>query len=113
MNKIIYYLNSAIHKVFNPRLTCSLCGREIFGSGFFCAECEKTLPYNNSFICDHCGRKTAFPSEYCDSCKDFNLSFDGARSAFDYRVPVDKLITGLKYGNKKYLAEMFAEKLTD
>lgn len=95
---------------FNARWTCAVCGVEIF-EGRYCKDCKKTLPLISGARCDHCGRKLKKAAEYCDSCKEKNISFDKARSAFDYEYPISSLIMKLKYEGAGYLSEIFAEDL--
>lgn len=96
---------------FNPEWQCAACGREIFGGGYFCAECENTLPEIRGAICNHCGRKTDFPEEYCDTCKNVLVSIEKGRSAFTYEKPIKGLIAKSKYGGAKYLFDYFADNL--
>jgi len=96
--------------LFPADITCNVCGREIF-HGYFCEECEKQLPLNNRVVCEHCGRNIFNPEERCFSCNGRETWFERARSAFVYKDSVKKLITSLKYDGKKYLAEVFAERL--
>ena len=79
MIKVQNFLKAIKNSFFNERWTCNCCGREIF-SGYFCAECLKSVEKIGENKCEHCGRKTAFKTQYCDSCKDKNLNFDLARS---------------------------------
>jgi ComF family protein len=95
---------------FNRKWKCLSCGREIF-EGNFCADCEKILPYNNGYICNHCGRKVIAPEEYCLTCKGVITSIDKARSTFSYDKPISAIIKRLKYFNRKYVADAFAEYL--
>ena len=97
---------------YNPKWRCNGCGSEMFGEGFFCEECEKTLPYNNRTVCEHCGRELLNSSEYCSTCKGVMVSVDKARSVFKYERPISGLIKRAKYDNGKYILDYFAEKLS-
>ncbi len=98
--------------LFPLDLTCNVCGREIFTGKFFCSDCENDLPHlNEGFVCSHCGRKTPYEAERCDSCSGRNTYFDKAVSLFDYEAPINKLITDLKYEGKRYISRIFAEDL--
>lgn len=88
-------------------LTCNLCGAEIFDDGDFCEACKKTLPLNDGMICLNCGRETTIPTKRCYSCSG-EWAVDKARSAFGYKDGAEKLIKLLKYGKKRYLAEIIA-----
>lgn len=97
---------------FNTKWKCLSCGREIF-EGNFCKECEDILPFNEGYICNHCGRKVIASEEYCLTCKGILVSIDKARSSFNYDKPISNLIQSLKYYGKRYLAEVFAEYLVN
>ena len=97
---------------YNPKWRCNGCGAEMFGEGFFCEKCEKSLPYNKGAICGHCGRELKSPSEYCSTCKGTLVSVDKARSVFKYERPISGLIKKAKYNNGKYILDYFAEKLS-
>lgn len=97
--------------LFSPKWRCNVCGREIFDGEYFCEDCLKSLSYNDGVICEHCGRKTALPEEYCLTCKGILTSIDKGRSCFNYEGAVRKLITGAKYYGKKYLLDVFSEYL--
>ena len=96
--------------LFYDRWTCNVCGKEIF-SGYFCSECEEHIERLGLNRCSHCGRKTAYPVNFCNSCIEKNLSFDLARSVFNYKPPIDLLIQNFKYKNYRYVAKYFAEEL--
>ena len=95
--------------VFNRKLTCNLCSRENFNGEYFCDNCLSRLVKNDGYICDHCGAPLEYPSAYCDTCADKNLSFSYSRSAFIYTGEVKKLIRDMKFNGKAYLADIFAK----
>ena len=99
------FLSDAFFKV---DWTCNSCGAEVFNGEYFCKSCEKELPFNDSFICEKCGRATTAKTPVCDTCKNFYYSVDTARSVFNYEGVIAKLIKNFKYDNKKYLGEVFA-----
>ena len=96
--------------LFYDRWTCNVCGSEIF-DGYFCSECESEIERLLENKCEHCGRKTAYKVKYCNSCIERNISFDVARSVFNYKSPIDKVIQNFKYQNARYIAKYFAEEL--
>lgn len=101
-----------IQQIFFPvNYTCNACGKEVFSGKYFCENCYKKLPFIKINKCNHCGRITPYAVAYCDSCVENNVSFDVARSVFDYVDPVDKLIKDFKYNGKRYLAEVFASEM--
>lgn len=97
--------------VFNPEWQCAVCGKENFDGGYVCAECEAKLCYNDGAICLHCGRKVLVSGSYCSTCAEHMISVDMARSVYSYEGDVRKLIKNLKYDNKRFLADYFADKL--
>ena len=108
--------NESLRKIleklfFQVNYTCNNCGVEIFNGGYFCSDCEKIITEIKSNKCDHCGRVTFYPVNYCDSCIEKNINFDKARSVYDYVYPINGLIKSFKYSGKRYLAEVFASKL--
>ena len=98
---------------FNQKWRCASCNEEIFSGKYFCEECEKKLPYIDSYHCEHCGRELKTPSNFCTSCKGKMLSVDKARSVFNYKNPISNLIMQLKYFDKRYLARVFSEELAN
>ncbi len=102
-----------IDKILCPKhFTCNLCGKEIFDDGDFCEDCLKTLYKNDGIICQNCGRATNIPTNRCYSCSG-EWAVDRARSAFLYDDGAEKLIKALKYGGKRYLAEIIAPYLKE
>lgn len=98
--------------LYNPEWKCSACGKENFDGGYFCKECEKKFPYNDKYICAHCGRQTVAATEYCSTCAEVLTAIDRGRSVFSYEGDIPLLIMGMKYNNKRYLVDYFAEKLS-
>ena len=87
-----------------------MCGKEIF-ENYFCEDCLKEITLISENKCEHCGRLTAYPVKFCDSCIETNINFDRALSVFDYQEPISFLIQNFKYQNHKYHAKYFAEML--
>lgn len=87
--------------------TCNLCGREIFDDGDFCDDCKKEVHLNDGIMCLNCGRVTNIPTNRCYSCSG-EWAVDKARSAFLYEDGAERLIKSLKYGKRKFLAEILA-----
>ena len=96
---------------FSNDWSCLSCGKEIFKDQKFCESCYKELPFNDGPICNHCGRKVVAFENYCSTCKENMLSIDMGRSAFSYQEPISSMIKRLKYGNQRYIAEYFSERL--
>ena len=108
IDKIIEKLKKSL---FYDRWTCNVCGKEIF-DGFFCDECLKTIVEIGENKCLHCGRRTAYETNFCNSCIEKNLDFDMARSVYEYGDTISIVIKNFKYNNFRYLRRFFAEKLT-
>lgn len=96
--------------LFPLNLTCNLCGKEVFDGQSLCENCREKIVKNDGFICATCGRKVPLLMERCFSCKG-NWSVDLARSAFVYESEIQTLIKRYKYGNARYLADIFVEEL--
>ncbi len=108
---MISFIKKALRKtLFNDRWTCNACGKEIFDD-YFCEECLNKITQIDKNKCEHCGRLTAYPVKFCDSCIEVNINFDRALSVFNYEEPISFLIQNFKYKNHKYHAKYFAEKL--
>jgi len=100
--------------LFPLDLTCDICGKETFGTNI-CADCAKTLVFNDKACCPVCGRKTV-QSEICTECKMRPPLFKRAVSAFAYEGGAVTLISKFKNGAgylKEYFADKICEKLTD
>ena len=97
--------------LFNTKWRCLSCGREIFDGGYFCDDCKLKLPLNDGNICDRCGRKTIQSQTACTTCKQGIQNFNKARSSFEYQKPIKQLIQKLKFYNKRFYAEVFADYL--
>lgn len=97
--------------IFNRKLTCNICGRENFNGEYFCDDCKKSVIKNDGYICDHCGAPLNYPSAYCDVCRDRNLSFKFMRSAYIYTGGIKRVVKSLKYGGKRYLADILADEV--
>lgn len=98
-------------QIFPEDFTCELCGKEVFDFGRFCADCAKTVQFNDGKTCPVCGRKTATYS-LCLECKAFAPAYKKAVSAIVYADGGAKLIYKFKHGNA-YLKEYFADLLKD
>jgi len=76
---------------------CKTCLQNLPPLGEACPRCA--LPINNAYLCGHCLHQ---PPEQ-------DLSF----SLFPYLDPVDRLIADLKYHNKLFLSQFFAQLMSD
>ena len=112
-NKIKELFKSVKDGYFNEKWVCNACKEENFNGDYFCKRCQEKLPKIKEDFCHHCGRKTAFPTLYCDSCIEKNINFDTARSIYEYAEPIDKLLLKFKYEGDKYIANIFIDDLAN
>jgi len=103
----------ALGDIFFPEnYTCDICGAEIF-EGHLCADCLKTVTFNDKECCPVCGRKTP-NGGICIECKARIPLFKKAVSALVYGGGASALILKFKNGQaylKEYFADLLAEKL--
>lgn len=112
MNALSRFLRFIKKYFVNPEWRCLACGAEIFEEGaHFCKKCKEELPFIEGAYCNHCGRKTKVPEEYCNTCKNVLVNIDKGRSVFRYDKPVNGLIKRAKYKGEKYILSAFAEYL--
>ncbi len=106
------FFKKLIDLLFPERLTCNICGKEVFDDAYLCDECAKDFKLNDGYTCPVCGRKTNLP-QICLECKDRPPLFKRAVSALVYEGNASKLIIAFKNGktyHKRYFAELLAEK---
>ena len=107
MNKFITSLFDTHKKV------CLLCGRDVFEQQDFCDECKKQVFFNNQKTCKICGVEINGDQLVCLRCGQEVPSFDKALSPFNYEGRIMGLVKNFKYGNAKYLAQVFAKYMVD
>lgn len=101
-------LNRFFEKTLFPeKLTCNICGREVFHGEFLCEECADTVVFLEDDICQKCGRENDARPEECLSCRHEN-NIDLSRSIFSYEGGGAILVKKLKYSDCRYLAKYFA-----
>ena len=106
-----FIVNKIKENIFPLNYTCNCCEKEVFDKEYFCLDCKKEIYKIHQNRCNHCGRKTAYSVEYCDSCIDKNLEFFEARSLYEYKGNIPKIIKDVKYNEKTYLIDVFIEDL--
>jgi ComF family protein len=85
---------------------CTLCGT-VFSDDVICQGCRHSLP-SLAICCPQC----ATPMEYATSCGQCLLhppAFDESTALYLYESPIDRLISQMKYHDKLYLCNFFAE----
>lgn len=108
LDKVIYFLAP-------DDCNCIICDREIPRGQrlVLCDECREKLSFNDGHICIRCGKPIENEALYCNECQNNEMNFDFARSSMIYEKEVVKLITSLKFHNKKWLAKMLAPFMVD
>ena len=115
-NNIISGMKTFINGILNsfdelmfPEFKCFLCGREVEMTELhICNDCLKEFKLIKGKVCEICGLPIEEPNVICDECKTMQFEFDVARASFIYTNKTSKLITDLKFRNKKYLAKFLA-----
>jgi ComF family protein len=92
---------------------CALCLAP--GSDTLCAACVNALPWLGR-ACARCALPLA-NGDVCGACAVHAPAFDGARSCFEYRFPLDRLVQRFKFGADlalgRWLAGCMARMLCD
>lgn len=100
---------------FFPNVCC-FCERATDTGRDLCVDCQVSLPWLND-RCFRCGLllQDGKESITCQKCIESPPSFDRLCALFNYELPVTKLITGLKFGEKlgygRILGELMSEKV--
>lgn len=96
--------------IFPEGYSCICCKRDIFDtSNFFCATCEKELPFLTEKACLHCGEPLISDGNYCKRCKGKEFLCDRAIAPFKYSGKVKTLICELKDNKYEYIAKALAK----
>ena len=95
---------------FPNDFTCDICGGESFGSNL-CADCKKSVIFNDAAACPVCGRRTVRP-EICLECKAVVPAYKKGVSALVYENGAVILIQKYKNG-AAYLKEYFSALIYD
>lgn len=109
--KLKIFYNKILNLLF-PHYSCIICSRELESpTNHICNECEKQITKIEGNQCVVCGEPIPAPNAYCDNCKDIRFEFDKARAVYIYDKYMAVPIGALKYNGKRFLAEIFAQKL--
>ncbi|MBL8446287.1 MAG: ComF family protein [Zoogloeaceae bacterium] len=89
---------------------CLVCG---VGSGgeSLCRACRAELPWQDPGACPRCGLPGDGRGLLCGTCQRHPPAFDSTLAAFRYQFPVDRLIQGVKYGQRLDALAFLAESL--
>lgn len=101
--------------LFPKHIKCVFCGNEL-ATDFYndtCKECLNNLPFIKNY-CDRCGLPVKVGTiGVCQNCKTTNYNFNFARSVFEYKDKVVRVVRKLKYHNGKYLVESMANSMAE
>ena len=98
---------SVADALFPERLTCELCGKEVFNKEFLCEDCIKSVNFSGDDICLKCGRPNKYKPSACPSCKE-ERDIDLSRSAFAYEKGGEELVKKFKYSDARYMSKTLA-----
>ncbi|MFK8018113.1 MAG: ComF family protein [Gammaproteobacteria bacterium] len=99
------YGNAMLHVIRNTlrRLCrCVICENPATWHNL-CAQCHRDLPVAHS-ACQRCALPLPEPDARCGACLLHTPVWDNAASAFDYRFPVDLLVTRTKFNGRLDMA---------
>lgn len=82
-----------------------------FGDGI-CEKCSKKVKVIHGPRCMKCGKPIAKEEqEFCYDCSRRKYAFDGGRSLWIHKMPVNHCIYQFKYANRRGYAKVFAREL--
>lgn len=91
----------------NP--SCLVCGKEVFDGSYVCPDCKNSLPYNDGYICEVCGRAQEAEG-VCMECKAGLPETNKSRSAFVFGAEARDLVYRFKNGYR-YLGNFLCDEL--
>ncbi|MDR2047290.1 MAG: ComF family protein [Clostridiales bacterium] len=108
-----------LEMLFPTGNSCLACGAELKsggddnGGGRFslCGDCLGSLPYisDGTQVCEKCGKPFLNEARFCPECQNHGKVFERANSPLLYAGSAVKLVEGLKFLNKRYLAKPLGE----
>lgn len=117
MNKSLKSLGEALSEIVFPRdIYCIACGKPIKKESkmALCSECRTKMLEELPERCMRCAHFTDRSSIYfCEHCASSKLRYDRGAAAVVYTEQARKIIYGLKYGGKGYLAKNIAFIMSD
>lgn len=105
--------NTFLNALYVKDFKCIICGKEIQENHNYCIcnKCFKALPFIIK-RCSICGGNIK-SDLICTACKQRVEDITTNISVFNYKFPINHLITSLKYENKTYLAPYLSSFLVD
>ncbi len=108
---------SLLDLIYPSNIYCINCGRPIDDRFPYslCPVCVRHIRWANKITCDCCGKSMLARSDLglCSQCAESQRSFDRGYTCADYGITERNLIHQLKYQDKDYLAEHFAELMAE
>lgn len=111
VHKVYNWIDSLLSAVYPP--TCVLCQAPGHEGMDICPGCLADLPRNRS-CCPVCALPLPAghpPGSPCGACQKHAPVFDACHSAFVYREPVSRLVTGLKFHSRMHYGRLLGQLL--
>ena len=92
---------------------CPVCDDIVIPKGsMVCDSCKDILQPVKPPLCYKCGRQIISEDlEYCDTCSNYNFSFERAFSLWPYNNTVKASLSNFKYKGRREFADYYAQKL--
>jgi ComF family protein len=100
-----------ILRFFTPR-SCILCNAETNSGIDLCLNCYYELPHFQGG-CERCGTILLPGSNVCSSCQVEPPPYERTIAVFEYRKPIDHLITSLKFAGNLACADVLGTLLAE
>jgi len=95
--------------VIFPR-TCPVCNEVLPSGNYICRDCLDKLSFIREPYCEKCGKRILTKEQrYCYDCAHRQRSIVKARAMLDYDEVSQKIMTGIKYKNKKEHAQVIGK----
>lgn len=106
-------LNRLLNLLYPRR--CPICDDIVIPKGnLVCDSCKDILTPLREPLCYKCGRQIlSSDREYCDTCLNYNFSFDKAFSLWPYNHTVKSSLSNFKYKGRREYANYYGSKLCE
>lgn len=91
---------------------CSLCLAADPSGLNLCPDCRADLPWLGP-ACPRCALPLSRPGQACGHCQAHPSGLDRCTALFSYAPPLDALVQQFKFGQRLYLARLFADLLAE
>ena len=109
LRRVLLNISSKFKQLL-PTQPCLLCGAPSQGD-VWCDACDDSLPYLGPAHCPVCALPTLHAA-VCGHCLRHPPHFKRTVAVYAYAFPLDKLVLGLKYGEKFLLAQSLGNRLS-